>query len=357
VRLSVLIATNRRGLLVCSRIAQACSWSGPELEVLVRDNSGDPEKRALLTRFRRENCAIILAEPCDALTNFNELLSRAKGDFVFLLADDDFCFDHAIAALPSLLDQIAQDPRIVGVTGLYAVETSRASAIVSYPDVELDDMVGRISGFLRYQGPNVLHYAPVRRDVLQRVFGFVNALPLYFSFHDQITCLLFLLNGKFARLNRLLYLYDMGPWESADSAQAKDLTFYREAGLDPAVNKLHWFLCGFEGAALIRNGAVFPDYPAGARQAAADQWFSTMFLRFRGQVRHAFDSRHSAEADRLCARLQAACGRLAFQDMLAEISGFIALFSPQHAREYFEFWDALINGRGRVVPAAAAAAG
>ena len=32
-----------------------------------------------------------------ALTNFSEILRLAKGEFVFLLADDDFCFDHAIA--------------------------------------------------------------------------------------------------------------------------------------------------------------------------------------------------------------------------------------------------------------------
>ena len=76
-QLSILIATNRRGLLVCSRIAQACSWAGPNIEVLIRDNSGDAQKRALLPQFQRDNCNIILAEPCDALTNFNELLKRA----------------------------------------------------------------------------------------------------------------------------------------------------------------------------------------------------------------------------------------------------------------------------------------
>jgi len=38
-QLSILIASNRTGLLACSRIAQACSWAGPNLEVIVRDNS------------------------------------------------------------------------------------------------------------------------------------------------------------------------------------------------------------------------------------------------------------------------------------------------------------------------------
>jgi glycosyl transferase family 2 len=355
VQLSILMTTNRRGLLVCSRIAQACSWAGPNIEVLIRDNSGDPEKRALLPQFQRDNCNIILAEPCDALTNFNELLRLAKGDFVFLLADDDYCFDHAIAALPGVLDQIGKDPSVAGVTGLYAVETSQASAIVAYQNVESDDVTVRVANFLSYQGPNILHYAPVRREILRRVFDFMNALPFYFSFHDQITCLLYLLNGKFARLQRLLYCYDMGAWESADTAQAKDLDYYKGAGLDPAVNKLHWFLCGFEGATLIRNVDAFPDYPLEIRQRMADQWFSVNYLRFRSRPRLAYDSAFGAAAEKICAKLQSSSGQLSFQDMLVEIRNFFALFSEAHAQKYFAFWDAAINRRNAAEPRLAAA--
>ncbi len=135
-QLSILIATNRKGLLACSRIAQACSWAGPNLEVIVRDNSGDAQKRTLLPHFRRDNCNIIIADPCDGLTNLSECLRLVKGEFVFLLADDDFCFDHAIASLPSVLAQCRNDPSVVGVTGAYAVEASQGSSIVSYQNLE-----------------------------------------------------------------------------------------------------------------------------------------------------------------------------------------------------------------------------
>src|ERR1041384_4361563 len=99
VQLSILMGTNRADLLACSRIAQACSWAGPNIEVIIRDNSGDVKKRALLPHFRRDNCNIIIAEPCDALTNVSEIIKLAKGEFIFLVADDDFCFDHAISAI------------------------------------------------------------------------------------------------------------------------------------------------------------------------------------------------------------------------------------------------------------------
>jgi len=355
-QLSILIATNRAGLLACSRIAQACSWAGPNLEVIVRDNSGDAEKRALLPHFRHDNCDIIIADPCDGLTNLSEGLRLAKGEFVFLLADDDFCFDHAIASLPGVLGQCRKDPSVVGVTGAYVIEGSQGSSIVSYQNAESDDVAARVSGYLSYSGPNILHYAPIRREIVQSVFAFMNTSPFFFSFHDQIVCLLYLVKGKFVRLNRLLYLYDVGVREAGNSAQKRDVDFYKDAGLDPVINKLHWFLCGFEGAVLVRNSNAFPDYSLAQRQAIADRWFSEMFMRFKGHARLTFESRFTAEADKLCAKLQTSTGQLSFQGMLTEICGLIAVFSKDNAQRYHDFWDAVLNRRKPIQRVAGVAA-
>src|SRR5664279_2467933 len=100
IRLSILIPSNRDNLTAYSRIAQACSWAGSNLEVIVRDNSGSAAKRQLLAQFERENCRIVVSEPCEAYDNWKQILQLAKGDFVFFLSDDDACFDRAIAALP-----------------------------------------------------------------------------------------------------------------------------------------------------------------------------------------------------------------------------------------------------------------
>jgi hypothetical protein len=345
VQLSILIGTNRPSLLACSRIAQACSWAGPNVEVIVRDNSGDARKRALLSQFHQDNCKIIIAEPCDALTNASEILKLAKGDFVFLLADDDFGFDHAVASLPGMIEQTGSDQSVAGITGLYAVEFANRSAVVEYKNIDSDNVELRVAGFLTYGGPNVMIYAPVRRELFQRVFSFTNTLPFLCSFHDQIICLLYLLNGRFARLNRLLYLYDMGPWEIDETAQKRDLEFYKAAGFDPAINKLHWLLCAFEGAALVRNIDIFPVIPLTSRQKIADLWFSSMFLRFKGHSRYTFDSPFTGEAEKLCAKLQAATGQLSFHDILSEISEFVALLSKTRAQAYFDFWDAILSKR------------
>jgi len=347
-QLSILLATNRTSLLACSRIAQVCSWAGPNIEVIVRDNSGDLRKRQLLPHFQRDHCNIIIAEPCDGPTNFSEILRLAKGEFVFPMADDDFCFDGAIASLPGVLGKYSKDSSVVGVTGAYAVEGSQGTSIASYQNAESDDVVARVDGYLSYSGPNVFVYAPMRREIVQRVFAFMNELPFYFSFHDQIFSLLYLLNGKFVKLQRLLYLYDVGPWGAAETAQKRDVDFYKEAGLDPAINKLHWFLCGFEGAVLARNSDIFPDYPIAQRQVIADRWFSGMFMRFKGHPRLTFESRFTGEADKLCAKLLTSTGQLSFQGMLAEICSLIALFSKDHAQRYHDFWSAVLNRRAPV---------
>jgi len=313
--------------------------------VIVRDNSGNAEKRELLARFRAANCNIIAAEPCDALTNLSEILRLANGEFIFLLADDDLSLDRAIAGLPALIEQFGNDPSVVGFTGGYLVESLHGSTIMAYQNVESGDVAVRVAGYLSNGGPNILHYAPIRREIVQDVFAFMNALPFFLSFHDQIISLLYLLNGKFVRLNRLLYLYDLGVWEVTGSAQKRDVDFYAAAGLDPVINKLHWLLCGFEGAALIMNADIFPNYPPVQRQPIADLWFSTMFARFRGQPRLTFESRFAGDGERLCAKLQASTGQLSFHGMLTEISGFMALFSKDSAQRYFEFWDAVLNRR------------
>jgi hypothetical protein len=331
--------------MALSRIAQACSCAGPSIEVIVRDNSGIAEKRAQLARFQSDHCTVIFAEPCGPLENFSATIRLAKGDFIFCLADDDMFFNGAIAALPALLEHVRSDPDVTGVAGNYIVDSSRGTSLVTYQNIDSEDVTARIAGYLAYPGANVLAYAPLRRATVETVFRFVQAMPLSLSYHDQIVCLLYLLHGRFPKLPKLIYGYDFGPWEELQSAQKRDAAFYKAAGLDPAINKLHWFLCGFEGALLIRNGDGFPDHPAAQRQKMADEWFSTMFVRFAANPRFAFESRFEGQAEALCQKLRASQGHLSFVGMLSDICHFIALFSPAKAQAYLSFWGALVKPR------------
>jgi hypothetical protein len=342
-QLSIVIPTHRRDLSACSRILQACDWAGDKVEVVIRDNSGDIEKRRFLGQINREHCNITSVEECAATENFDQALKLAHGDFVFFVADDDICFDRAIAALPLLIDEIKEDNAVAAITGAYVLENSKGSGIFEYQGIDSDDLATRVTGYLNYSGPNLLAYSPIRRTLLQRLFGFMSSMPCSFSFHDQILSLLYLLNGKFARLKRILYLYDYGPWETLEGSQEHDLAFYAGSKLDPAINALHWFLCGFEGALLIRNSDLFSDQPRAVRQAVADQWFSWMFMRFKNVPRLTFDSRFAREVHLLCELLKARTGQMSFNEMLTAIVGFMALFDKPRAAQYAAFWTPIIT--------------
>jgi hypothetical protein len=345
VQLSILLPTNRNDLLAVSRIVQACSWARPDIEVIIRDNSGNAEKRDLLDRIRRDNCKIVIAEPSDAKENFSSILKLARGEFVFCLADDDMSFDRAIDALPGLLAGVARDASVIGVTGPYIIEAKAGPSVINYKGLDAGDVAARVSGYLTEQGPNALFYSVQRKQMVVRIFDLLGRLPALFAYHDQIMSLLYLLNGKFAMLPRLFYLYDFGVWEKTETGQKRDVDSYIAEGLDASINALHWFMCGFEGAVLALHYNDFPDHPQAQRQAVANVWFSTMFVRFKGHKRITFGSPHAEAAEKAAARLQATAGTMSFDAMLAEITAAMALSSKSKAQAYFDFWSAMLNRR------------
>lgn len=345
VHLSVLLPTHRHSAAALARIAQACSWAGPKIEVIIRDNSGNAEKRAMLAHFKRDNCRIISVDPCSPVENYSATLKLATGDFVFCIADDDVCLDRAIEAIPSVIEQHGRDSAIVGINGTYAIEGSRGTSIAHYNDLDSDDVMTRVANLLQHTGPNMLFYSALRRSVVECLLNLFDTLPYSFSFHDQMLCLFYLLNGKFVRMPRLFYVYELGPWETAESSQKRDADFLKAAGLDLAINKLLWLLCGFEGASLVMHANVFPQMPVAQRQTVADRWFAVMFSRFRSQQRMDFGSPVAAEAEKLCQKLRSATGQMTFQSILADVSTLMALTSPSHAQKYFEYWAAMINSR------------
>ena len=302
-----------------------------------------------MTHFRNEHCRIVSVDPCEPLENYSEIMKLATGEFVFCLADDDQCFDHAIEALPGLIDLHGKESNVAGFTGTYALETPLGTSIVKYKDTDSDDAAARVAGFLSYPGPNMLFYSVIRRSLAERMASFLKTLPIFISFHDQTLCFLHLLNGKFISMPRLFYVYDLGVWEAAESAQKRDADYYRAAGLDLATNKLHWLLCGFEGATLAMHSDLFPDLPSSKRQAIADRWFAMTFARFKSNMRLTFDSDLTDEAEKVCERVRGATGQLTFEKILSDICGFLALSSQDLARAYFDFWSELINRRQHVL--------
>ena len=83
------------------------------------------------------------------------------------------------------------------------------------------------------------------------------------------------------------------------------------------------------------NATEFPDYPLPQRQAIADLWFTTMFDRFKRDVRTTNDSPFSGEADKLCAKIAASTGQFSSSGFCRTSAVFSRLFSKQRGQDLF----------------------
>jgi hypothetical protein len=156
---------------------------------------------------------------------------------------------------------------------------------------------------------------------------------------------LYILQGRFVPLDRLLYCYDPGNWDFFATEQQEHLKYYIRASPDPALNKLHWLLCAFEGAVLIRNLAPLSAYSLSQRQQMADYWFSYMFSKFQVAKQEDLGSAFAADAEKLCVKWKAAAGQLSFEALLADFCQFLALFSVGASMKYFAYWGNMLSLR------------
>lgn len=336
--------THRDDLLALSRITQACSWASPNVEIIVRDNSGSKAKREFLESIRRgniANCEITMVEPCEATENFAKCLSSAKGDFVFFVADDDCSFDRAIGDLTAAAKILAAEPSAVGLVGLYIIERRQGSSIATYSPLDSDDVSSRVAAYLEFEGPNLLFYSPVRRQTALSCFEFVSAAPFQFSFRDQIMSLIYVLSGKFANIQRLMYLYNYGLWDEENVSQDLDMKSYLAAGMDPALNKLHWLLCAFEGAKIISSPKFCQNASSEERKATVDKWLEIMFRRFSSDSRVVRQSSLSSPVNVVCEKWRNAYPNISLDDLQNDICDFIALFSKPNAETYRDFWKSV----------------
>jgi hypothetical protein len=107
-------------------------------------------------------------------------------------------------------------------------------------------------------------------------------------------------------------------------------------GMDASIRRLHWMICGFEGAALT--------YGALGHNPKADQiattWLDAMFRRFVNDGALSFDTPHNDAAGKLRDKWRAEYPRFTLEAMLPDICDFIERFAPKQARGYYDFWRA-----------------
>ena len=233
IRLSIVIPSIDPDLASCSRILQACSFAGPRVEVVVRDQSGSAAKADFLRKIKQDNFNFTAVPPGGARGDWTEALADAQGDFVLVVADDDVLFDRAMTMLPGVVESVVADASVIGIAAPSLIETSLGAEAFAYPNIDADDPLGRLSGYLSGDRSNVLLFSPVRRTTIVWALGILRERPLAFPFDDHLSSMLYLVAGKFARMTRLMHVHDTG---RADAMRSAEAAFYERSHLDSAIN-------------------------------------------------------------------------------------------------------------------------
>ena len=134
----------------------------------MRENSGNQEKKEVLSVISRHNCNVLFVDPCGAKENNLETLSLPTGDFVFYTADDDVLVRSAMPAVVDLINQRSGDTSIAGITGEYLIEGSRGTGFLQYPSLDCSDASQRVHNYLFSGGPNAFNYSVVRSLLCKR---------------------------------------------------------------------------------------------------------------------------------------------------------------------------------------------
>lgn len=340
-KISLMLPSNRTSLTAIARIMEWASLDPEKFELIVRDNSEDERKRELLAKIDSPTLKLHCVPRCGMSENGREVLRLATGEFVIFVADDDWLSVRGLQQLHALAEQFQHDDSVIGVTGAYLVETSSVTGFFRYSDVGAAEPVTRINGYLQPNTTNFLFYSIVRRSLMSLCVQFADDVPYKLSFHDQLIALMYLALGRVLQIDRVVYGYDLGEWETTEGSLGKDRSWYVAAGLPVEYDRLHHLFCALEGALLLRSN-MMTERTGGKAAAAADLWFQTMFFKFAHHNREMGYAQNAANAATLKLRDKLLATRqLDMHELLLDVCETLEVSDPAGAQRYFKFWSTL----------------
>jgi len=227
------------------------------------------------------------------------------------------------------------------LTGVYIIEASKGTGFFKYDDLDSPDAGVRLAAYFAANGPNVLYYSAVRRELASFCFAFLERLPYKFSYHDQLISLLYLTLGRTLQVDRPVYFYDLGEWETAEGTLARDRTMYVGSGLPREIDRLHWLLCGLEGGLLLNSGlmAAKANYD---RQKLSGLWFAKMFAQFRFHDRESgYEPGAINSATKKLKEKWESETQVSLNELLLDVCDVLEIADAAGAKRYFDFWSTL----------------
>jgi glycosyltransferase involved in cell wall biosynthesis len=340
-KISLIIPSNRKSYSAMARILECASLDPSKFEVIVRDNSENEAKRALISLIDSPTLRFVTVPNRGAFENPLEGLRLATGEFIFFLADDDWLSARGIEQLHALAMRESDDATVGCLTGTYFIQSSTKSGLFRYPDLHSANPATRFTAYLTANGPNVLYYSAVRRSLAEFCFAFVESIPYKFSFHDQLISMLYLALGRTLQVDQVVYFYDLGEWETWQKSLAKDRAMYVDAGLPLEIDRLHWLLCGMEGGFLL-NSVLLSAKGTYDRKELADLWFANMFTRFKDHNRETgYESTAINEGTLKLKNKWISEAEVNLNELLFDVCDILESVDPSGAERYFKFWSSL----------------
>jgi glycosyltransferase involved in cell wall biosynthesis len=192
-RVTVGVPTRNRAGSLPRALESVLRQSHADLELLVADNASSDATPEVCARFAAADrrIRVIRHEADVGLTeNFNTLLRSASGEFVMLLADDDWLEPDYVARCVEALDG---DPELVIVSGGACYHAGAAGEPTR--GVELDlldaDAAARVGRYFARVVDNVTIYGLIRRSALPAALPMQNTLA-----GDWLLCARLAMLGK-----------------------------------------------------------------------------------------------------------------------------------------------------------------
>jgi hypothetical protein len=337
-KLSIVMASHGTGSLVNANILNLCCMGMDGVEVIIRDNSGNEDKREFLRQIKEKNCRIISVDECSGAENHRSLLKEAKGEFVFVTADDDSVNGYAIKPLLQEIEKIRDNPEMIGVTGVFIKEEATTNHFVPFNKFDLPSPLDRFRGYFLETNHSIFQYSPIRIHVLHDVWNYTANLPVYLSYHDVMMNGLFLMHGRMAYVKRYIYQYNNANWTNDKMCLLTDAHYFRLAGLDTSGVRLQWLIAIFEGAETYLRKYPSVKLPREDRQELAEVWSRHWFSHFlHTSKRQAKDAKFDDQAKSLVKKWRK-FEKFNTEKFLVDLAEYYALSSPEIAQRYYDYW-------------------
>lgn len=258
--LSVLMPSNRPFATSKRAIETALAFcERQDAQLIVSDNSRDPEKRFHLRKASRRLNYIVPEE--DGLhANLLHVYQAAETEFILMMGDDDELF---VSPKDTPLKLSELGPDCIGVRPLVAVANSEGK-VIRIKDFGLTEETpgGRVMAYNTHaKGDNAAYYSIFRRKPfidLHRFF--LTHHPLKGGYSDwALACVLFSY-GKLPYDPGVIYKYNYHQWDSQGKADAQRTRLFEETGLPGSAERFGLLFLYLDMLILARrNGSPLDD--------------------------------------------------------------------------------------------------